>query len=88
MTQGIFARCRRLASRNLPRFFIRLTKKSARQGATPPFKLATLNGAPGFLLYLDGALDQTLSIETDGEEISAVYLVRNPEKLKSIAECC
>jgi RNA polymerase sigma-70 factor (ECF subfamily) len=43
------------------------------------------NGAPGFLLFQDGALDQTLSIETDGGKISAIYLVRNPEKLGAVA---
>lgn len=67
------------------RYFIGLAKKGARQGVTPSFERATINGAPGFLLYQDGALDQTLSIDTDGEKILSIYLVRNPEKLGALA---
>lgn len=63
------------------RFFTGLARKGARQGAALSFHLASINGAPGFLIFIDGALDQALSIETDGEKIAAVYVVRNPEKL-------
>jgi RNA polymerase sigma-70 factor (ECF subfamily) len=70
------------------RFFIGLARKGARQGIAPSFQLASINSAPSLLIYLDGALDQTLSIATDSERISALYIVRNPDKLRSIADCC
>jgi len=69
----------------IARFFAGLAGKAARLGLAPAFRLAAINGAPGFLLYQDGALDQTLSIETDGEKIAAIFIVRNPDKLRRAA---
>jgi len=81
----------KLAARNpiygadkVARFLTGLAAKAARLGQSPQLHLAAVNGAPAFLLYQDGALDQTLSIECDGEKITAVFMVRNPEKLRSI----
>lgn len=69
----------------IARFFLGLARKAARLRQTPSFHPAAINGAPGFLIFIDGALDQTLSIETDGERITAIYVVRNPEKLGALA---
>jgi RNA polymerase sigma-70 factor, ECF subfamily len=41
-----------------------------------------INGRAGALLYMDGEIDSTLSMAIDGERIAAVYLVRNPDKLR------
>jgi RNA polymerase sigma-70 factor (ECF subfamily) len=41
-----------------------------------------INGRAGALLYMDGEIDSTLSVAIDGERIAAVYLVRNPDKLR------
>jgi RNA polymerase sigma-70 factor, ECF subfamily len=41
-----------------------------------------INGRAGELLYMDGEIDSTLSVAIDGERIAAVYLVRNPDKLR------
>jgi RNA polymerase sigma-70 factor (ECF subfamily) len=65
------------------RFFTGLAAKTARGGAKPTYEIASINGAPGLLIYIDGALDQTLSLECDGERITSLYLVRNPEKLRT-----
>lgn len=65
------------------RYFVGLASKAIRRDAMPAFDLATINGAPAFLLYHDGKLDQTLSIETDGAQIKALFLVSNPEKLRA-----
>jgi RNA polymerase sigma-70 factor (ECF subfamily) len=43
---------------------------------------AAINGAVGALLYLDGELDLTLSMAISGEKIAAIYIVRNPDKLR------
>jgi len=45
---------------------------------------ATLNGLAGFVLREeDGAID-TLAFEHDGSRIVAIYVVRNPEKLRHV----
>jgi len=44
-----------------------------------------INGAPGFLLRAAEGLHSALTVESDGARISAIYLVRNPDKLARIA---
>jgi RNA polymerase sigma-70 factor (ECF subfamily) len=46
----------------------------------------TINGSAGALLYMDGEIDHTLSMAIDGEKIAAIYLVRNPDKLRHAAD--
>ncbi|MBR0872862.1 RNA polymerase sigma factor SigJ [Bradyrhizobium tropiciagri] len=43
-----------------------------------------INGSVGALVYLDGEIDHTLSLAIDAEanRIAAIYLVRNPDKLR------
>jgi RNA polymerase sigma-70 factor (ECF subfamily) len=43
-----------------------------------------INGSAGVLLYMDGEIDHTLSVAIDGEQerIAAIYVVRNPDKLR------
>jgi len=61
------------------RFLVGLQGKLALDD--PTAEAAVVNGRPGALIYLAGALDTVVTIEVDGEKISRVYLVRNPEKL-------
>lgn len=68
------------------RFFIGLARKQARQGGALGFEARLINGAPGLLIYLDGALDQILSIAVDRGRIAAIYLVRNPPKLARLTD--
>lgn len=42
----------------------------------------TINGSAGALLYIDGEIDHALSMAIDGEKIAAIYIVRNPDKLR------
>jgi RNA polymerase sigma-70 factor (ECF subfamily) len=49
------------------------------------YRLVSINGEPGLLVCVDGKPKSTMSIETDGERILAVYTVLNPDKLKGIA---
>ena len=46
--------------------------------------LVEINGMPGFVLQEDGALHSALTVEFDGETLSALYFVRNPDKLERI----
>jgi len=43
-----------------------------------------INGAPGFLLHWADGIHSALTIEFDGALITAIYLVRNPDKLKRL----
>ena len=44
-----------------------------------------INGAPGFLLRTREGLHSALTMEFDGDLISAIYLVRNPDKLTRVS---
>jgi len=33
---------------------------------------------------MDGEIDHTLSMAIDGDKIAAIYLVRNPDKLRHV----
>ena len=78
---------RKTAARNpivgaekIARFFIGIAAKNA--GHDMRIEPAMINGAVGALLYLDGELDNTMSMAIDGEKIAAIYIVRNPDKLR------
>ena len=43
-----------------------------------------INSRPGLVLIVDGGVFSTLGIETDGVRITAIYLMRNPDKLRRI----
>jgi len=65
------------------RFFIGVAgKNSARDIRIEP---TTINGTVGALVYMDGEIDHSLSLAIDGDRIAAIYVVRNPEKLRHIA---
>lgn len=72
----------------IARYFIGLEGKLERKSVDFRPRLdvrpCRVNGADAFLVYIDGALDQTVSIETDGRRITAVYVVRNPAKLAAM----
>ena len=80
---------RKFAARNpiqgadkVARFFIGLAQKNA--GRDVRVEPAMINGAFGALVYLDGEFDHTFSMAIDGERIAAIYLVRNPDKLRHL----
>jgi RNA polymerase sigma-70 factor, ECF subfamily len=47
---------------------------------------AAINGQPGVLFVLDGAIEGLLVLETRAEKISAIYVSRNPEKLEAVSK--
>ncbi|MGQ2981447.1 MAG: sigma factor-like helix-turn-helix DNA-binding protein, partial [Polaromonas sp.] len=49
------------------------------------YRMASINGEPGLLRYVDGQLESAQAFVTDGERIVAIYVVRNPDKLAGIA---
>jgi RNA polymerase sigma-70 factor (ECF subfamily) len=62
------------------RFLIGISGKNA--GRDIRIVPMMINGRAGALLYMDGEIDHTLSVAIDGEKIAAIYLVRNPDKLR------
>jgi RNA polymerase sigma-70 factor (ECF subfamily) len=62
------------------RFLIGIAGKNA--GRDIRIVPMTINGAAGALLYMDGEVDHTLSMAIDGDKIAAIYVVRNPDKLR------
>jgi hypothetical protein len=57
---------------------------SMRLGDQLVYRMATINGEPGLLRYLNGKLESALSCATDGERIVGIYAMRNPDKLAGI----
>ena len=55
-----------------------------RLGDQLTYRMATINGRPGVLRYVNGELESATSFETDGERIVGIYSVRNPDKLAGI----
>jgi RNA polymerase sigma-70 factor (ECF subfamily) len=64
------------------RFFIALAAKNA--GRDIRIEPTMINGTVGALLYMDGEVDHTLSIAIDSDRIAAIYIVRNPDKLRHV----
>jgi RNA polymerase sigma-70 factor (ECF subfamily) len=62
------------------RFFIGVAHKNA--GSVLRIEPTMINGSVGALLYMDGELDHSLSMAIDGDRIAAIYIVRNPDKLR------
>ena len=62
------------------RLFIGLASKNADRDIR--IEPAMINGSIGALLYMDGELDHSLSMAIDGDRIAAIYIVRNPDKLR------
>ena len=48
-------------------------------------RVANVNGQPALLTYLDGALDTVFLFDATSAGITAIYAVRNPEKLRRLA---
>jgi RNA polymerase sigma-70 factor (ECF subfamily) len=49
------------------------------------YRIATVNGEPGLLRYIDGRLESAQAVVTNGEQILAIYVIRNPDKLANIS---
>ena len=63
------------------RFLVNLSRRyQGRMDATP----VSVNGDAGFVVRVDGQIDQVLSCAVDGGRVVAVRIIRNPEKLHRI----
>jgi RNA polymerase sigma-70 factor, ECF subfamily len=65
------------------RFFLGIHRK--RDGRQPSIIYrGRVNGAPGYISLEADGLPQAVSVQVQGERIGAVYIVRNPEKLRLV----
>jgi len=48
-------------------------------------RFATINGLPGVIVDSPEGPVQTAAIEIEGDVIRAIYVVRNPDKLRHLA---
>jgi RNA polymerase sigma-70 factor (ECF subfamily) len=48
------------------------------------YRPALVNGEPGLLRFVDGQLESAQGFATDGQRITGIYVVRNPDKLAHI----
>ena len=64
----------------IARFVIGLALKYS---ALPPprWKLTEINGNPAMLVAFENEPPSVISLECDGERVTALYVLRNPEKL-------
>jgi RNA polymerase sigma-70 factor (ECF subfamily) len=67
----------------IARFMVGLARKFY-TNATFDMRIIEMNGRPGLMLRADDQLFGAFTIETDGEHITAVYALRNPDKLARI----
>jgi RNA polymerase sigma-70 factor (ECF subfamily) len=65
------------------RFLVEVTRKGWRKDFT--LRFATINGLPGVIVHGSEGLVQTAAFEIDGDVIRALYVVRNPDKLRHLA---
>ena len=81
---GIVPAARRVVQgrSRIARLYLVLAKKL---GPRLQNELLTINGEPGVVMYLDGAPLATISFETDGESITALYTILNPQKLHRLS---
>lgn len=63
------------------RFLIGVNKIAA---STMEVRFAMVNSAPGLLVFRNGELSQTTSLEIVDGRIRAIYIVRNPDKLQHV----
>jgi RNA polymerase sigma-70 factor (ECF subfamily) len=65
------------------RFLVGATRKGWRDDFTVRF--ATINGLPGLIVDSPDGPVQTAAFEIDGEVVHALYIVRNPDKLRHLS---
>jgi RNA polymerase sigma-70 factor (ECF subfamily) len=56
------------------------------RGMGMTMELVQVNGWPALLIRLEGEIDSVLSVRVDEGLVSAIYTVRNPDKLSRMME--
>jgi len=64
------------------RFLLNLARRNLPGAAAEPL---TVNGDPGIIVTIAGAIDFVAAFEVEAGRVAAIWLVRNPEKLEHVA---
>jgi RNA polymerase sigma-70 factor, ECF subfamily len=67
------------------RFLVGVARKRGGPPAPSELRAVTINGAPGYLLRTAEGVE-TLAFELSGEQVVAIYAVRNPDKLRHLQQ--
>jgi RNA polymerase sigma-70 factor (ECF subfamily) len=70
-------------NRTLTKFVVGIRAKA--EGTDYRFEFVPVNGTPGLVAWFQGRVFAVYSFETDGAQITGVYTVLNPDKLKKVA---
>jgi len=71
-----------LGAEKVAKFFINVRRLVE---ARVHVRFATINAEPGVLVFVNDKLEQSMTFELSDGRIRAVYVVRNPDKLKHLA---
>lgn len=63
------------------RFFTNLARKNLHRASAVG---ATINGDPGVIVSVDGAVDFVAAFEVEHGRVASIWIVRNPEKLEHV----
>jgi RNA polymerase sigma-70 factor (ECF subfamily) len=75
-----------LGAARVARFFINIQRLRQRKQADIQIRFTTVNAEPGLLLFRNHQLEQSMAFELADGRIRAVYIVRNPDKLKHLTK--
>jgi RNA polymerase sigma-70 factor (ECF subfamily) len=64
------------------RFLTNLARRAYEHAEVTP---VMVNGDPGLMVRLGGAVDLVAAFEVDDERVAAIWMVRNPDKLEHTA---
>jgi RNA polymerase sigma-70 factor (ECF subfamily) len=69
---------------NVARFFAGIAGKAEAQ-VPMQYRETTVDGLPGLVVVQDGEVMHTVAFEIDDGKITAIYVVRNPDKLRHVS---
>jgi RNA polymerase sigma-70 factor (ECF subfamily) len=73
-----------LGADTVAKFFFRVYR-NAPPGAQIQIRFVPLNAEPGMLVFISGKLEQAMTFEMSDDRIRAIYVVRNPDKLRHLS---
>jgi RNA polymerase sigma-70 factor (ECF subfamily) len=73
-----------LGAATVAKFFITVYRM-APAGAQIQMRFVPVNAEPGILVFISGRLEQAMTFEISDDRIRAIYVVRNPDKLRHLS---
>lgn len=70
-----------LGAEKVLRFFAGIMAKAPGPVTSEPTQV---NGTPGLIMRIDGELDGVLAVRLEASQVTGIYYVRNPEKLRRV----